>query len=87
MEHDVPTAVRVTLSGPHLSRETISDALQAVTVDNVEVTWRSAEDVDKHGPWRITVASGHRVAVGALPRGRQTARELAAYLNTLIAGH
>jgi hypothetical protein len=88
MEHSstLPT-IMVTLTGPHLSRQTVSEALQAVRVDNVEVTWRSEAGGRDDDPWRITVATGRKVSVGALPRGRQSARELAACLNALIAGH
>jgi hypothetical protein len=49
------TKVMVTLSGPHRSRQTIGEALRAVSVDDVEVTWRN-DAGDRVG--RIAAASG-----------------------------
>ena len=78
------TAVMVTLSGPHISRHTIQEALEAAGVGNVEVTWSAPADHGRDDPWRITVATGHSVAVGALPADRQTAQELARYLSDVL---
>lgn len=79
------TTVMVTLSGPRISRDTIKEALDAVGLNNVEVTW-SAAPVAEPGDdrWSIQVATGHRVIVGALPAGAQTAQALARYLSSLL---
>ena len=75
----------VSLSGPRITQHTVEAAIKGARLDNVEVTWRARRD-DDDDEWRITVATGHRVAVGALPPGRQTADHLAALLRGLFGG-
>ena len=79
--------VMVTISGPRIPRQTVKEALSTCGLDNVEVTWRSMETPDGDSNWRITVVTGHKVAVGALPSDRHTARELAVCLNALLHDH
>lgn len=49
------------------------------------IAWiSSTESNDDDKDWHITVAIGHKVAVGALPSDRQTADGLATYLIGLL---
>ena len=75
-------AAVVSLSGPGITQQTIEQALKAAGLANVEVTWRSTEGDEEN--WHVTVATGQRVAVGALPSNRQTADDLAAFLLGLL---
>jgi hypothetical protein len=74
-----PGAVMVTIAGRRISQQTIEESLKASGLGNVEVTWTTTERRDD-ADWHITVVTRHKVAVGALPSGRQNASELAAYL-------
>jgi hypothetical protein len=87
MEHSLAVvAAMVSISGPRISQHTIEEALRAAGLGNVEVTWRSTEGGADDKDWHITVATGQKVAVGALPSSRQSAQDLAAFLIGLLRG-
>lgn len=89
MEESLPQIpIKVTISGPRIPLQTIKEALDAAGLEQAEVTWSTPDGSSDDTKWRITVATGHRVAVGALPPDRQSAQDLAAYLNALLRdGH
>jgi hypothetical protein len=62
--------IKVTISGPRIPLQTVKETLDAAGLEEAEVTWSTPDGSSDDTQWRITVATGHRVAVGALPPDR-----------------